>query len=119
MIRKKIKIIEVLLVFLLLFACENKDKVPFEPYGAEKINYEEIKNISKDGPSIEIEHEENVPPISNIPATKERGPARNNEQVQEIPTADLDIDPDYGGIPIVTKEAVRIRESESEANESK
>lgn len=109
-----------LLMLLLLFSCaKNEEEKPFEPYGAEKINYDEIKNISKDGPTIESVHEENAPPFSNIQSTKEIGPSRNNDVVQVVePTADLDEEPDYGGIPIVTKEAIRDRESESKVDES-
>lgn len=109
----------ILMMALFLFSCENKEDKPFEPYGAEKINYDEIKNISKDGPVIESVHAENVPPFSNMQGTKERGPLRNDDKDLVVePTADMDAEPDYGGIPIVIKEPVRDRESESETNES-
>lgn len=116
--RKNISICALIFSILMVVACAKKDDKPFEPYGAEKINYDDIKNISKDGPTIEVVHEENVPPFGEMQATKELGPSRNNNEEAIEPTADLDEFPDYGGIPIVTKEPRKDRESESETNES-
>ena len=110
----------VLIISVLLFSCGKKEEEkPFEPFGAEKINYDDFKNINKDGPTIESIHEENVPPFGDLQETKEVGPMRNDAMVQVVePTADMDEEPDFGGIPIVTKEATTVRESESETDES-
>ena len=105
------------LCLLVLCSCNNNSKQEKKPFGAEDINYEDIEKLSKDGPSIESEHKENVAPFSDMVSTSEVGPSRsNNTSDQNAPMADMDEEPDYGGIPIVTKE--RIRDVESETNES-
>lgn len=99
----------------LLFSCSNKQEK--KPFGAADINYDDIKNISNGGPVIESEHAENVAPFSDMISTSEVGPIRdNNANISNIPMADMEESPDYGGIPIVTTE--RIRDVESEQNES-
>lgn len=110
----KISAVFISLLTVLLFSCNKQEKKPF---GATDINYDDIKNISNNGPIIESEHAENVPPFSDMISTSEVGPVRdNNSNLSNVPMADLQDNPDYGGIPIVTTE--RIRDVESEQNES-
>lgn len=87
---------------LLMYSCGSEEKKPF---GAENIDYNQVEKLNKEGPIIESAHAENAPPISDIIATSEIGPARidYSDKVVE-PTADKEEEPDYGGIPIVTRE---------------
>ncbi len=99
---KKIIFIILCIGATLLFACSNEEKKPF---GAENIDYNKVQEINKDGPNIESGHNENTPPISDKTNNAEAGPIQidySNTVVE--PTADMDEEPDYGGIPIVTKE---------------
>lgn len=110
----RILILLIITIIMLLSSC---NKVEKKPFGAADINYDDIKNISTGGPIIESEHAENVAPFSNMIPTSEVGPIRDdNSNLSNVPMADMQESPDYGGIPIVTTE--RIRDIESEQNES-
>lgn len=109
-----------ILCLLMLCSCSNKNNnQEKKPFGAEDINYEDIEKLGNEGPLIESEHKENVAPFSDMVSTSEVGPSRStNTNNQNAPMADMDEEPDYGGIPIVTKAQVRDVEVESETNES-
>ena len=105
-----------LFVFIcfMLFSCGKQEKKPF---GAEDINYEDIEKFGNEGPVIESFHKENAAPFSPLVTTSEYGPMSSEDShVSNAPFADKEFDPDYGGIPIVTKETSR--DVESETNES-
>lgn len=94
---KKILFIN-LFICMILFACEKKEENV--PLGAEKIDYDKVEGINKNGPIPETMHNENTPPISDKMPIVESGPKMTlppNEMV--LPTAELDEEPDYGGIP--------------------
>ena len=104
----------VLLLCFMIFSCTKQEKKPF---GAEDINYEDIEKYGNQGPIIESEHKENAAPFSQLISTTEVGPMSSvDPNVSKVPIADQESDPDYGGIPIVTKETPR--DIESETNES-
>ena len=102
------------LTCLFLISCAKQEKKPF---GAADINYEDIEKLGKEGPVIESVHKENAAPFSPYISTPEYGPMSSEDShVSNAPIADKEFDPDYGGIPIVTKESSR--DVESETNES-
>lgn len=102
-----------LLTCLMLFSCAKYDEK--KPFGAEDINYEDIEKLSKEGPVIESEHKENMAPFSPLVSSSEVGPLSSEDpHVSKAPMAEKDEDPDYGGIPIVTKETPRDIESETD-----
>lgn len=95
------KIIALLLVACALFSCSNKEKKPF---GAEEIDYDKVEGINKEGPTIDTVHSENRPPMGDKTTYVEAGPPQiNYSEIKVEPTADLDEEPDYGGIPVVRK----------------
>lgn len=95
------KILTMLLVACLLFSCSNKEKKPF---GAEEIDYDKVEGINKEGPTIDTVHSENRPPMGDKTTYVEAGPPHiDYSEIKVEPTADLDDEPDYGGIPIVKK----------------
>lgn len=99
--KKIIRIISLLLVVCVLFSCSNKDKKPF---GAEEIDYDKVEGINKEGPIIDTVHSENRPPMGDKTTYVEAGPPHiDYSDIKVEPTADLDDEPDYGGIPIVKK----------------
>lgn len=107
--------IVLMMSFLMLFSCAKEEKKPF---GAENINYEDIEKLSKDGPVIESEHKENAAPFSPLVSSSEIGPMSSEDPYAlKAPVADKELNPDYGGIPIVTKESTRVIESESNESE--
>lgn len=99
---KRIYIILVsLLCGLILFSCDDKEKKPF---GAEVIDYDKVEGINKEGPTIETNHIENQPPVGNKTTFVEVGPPHvDYPEIKVEPTADMDLEPDYGGIPVVIK----------------
>ena len=81
-------------------------------------NYEDIEKLGKEGPTIESEHKENMAPFSDLKSTSEIGPESSEDpNISKAPMADKELYPDYGGIPIVTKETTRFVESESNESE--
>ena len=91
-------------ILLILFSCNNKTK---KPYGAVDIEFGNADDLNIEGPSLEDLHDENTPPNASINLSlTEEGPKQNEETEKNEPTADMDSEPDYGGIPIVTKESV-------------
>ena len=95
------KILTMLLVACLLFSCSNKEKKPF---GAEEIDYDKVEGINKEGPTIDTVHSENRPPMGDKTTFVEAGPPHiDYSEIKVEPSADLDDEPDYGGIPIVKK----------------
>ena len=100
--KKFCKLLTLLIATFVLFSCNNQDKKPF---GAEVIDYDKVEGINKTGPTIEVEHAENKPPIGDKTTYVEVGPPHiEYPDIKVEPTADLDDDPDYGGIPIVKKD---------------
>lgn len=92
----------IIFAVLVLVSCKNDNKKPF---GAETIDYEKVENINKDGPGINETHPENTPPSGDKTIFSENGPKQDEiDSAQILPTADIDESPNYGGIPIVTKE---------------
>ena len=86
---------------LTLVACNKEEKKPF---GAEVVNYDNVEGINKEGPIIETQHFENTPPMGDKTVIVEVGPPHiDYPDIKVEPTADLEEDPDYGGIPIVTR----------------
>ena len=84
-----------------LSSCVKEEKKPF---GAEVIDYDKVEGVNKEGPIIESQHFENTPPMSNKTTIIESGPPHiDYSNIKIEPTADLENDPDYGGIPIVIK----------------
>jgi hypothetical protein len=113
--KRKLFLILLLMSSLVLFSCSKEEKKPF---GAENINYDDIEKLSKDGPVIESEHKENAAPFSPLVSSSEVGPLSSEDPyAKKAPVADKELDPDYGGIPIVTKETSRVIESESNESE--
>lgn len=101
MIKKYLVITVILLCSTFVFSCNNNEKKPF---GAEVIDYDKVEGINKEGPTIETEHFENKPPMGDKVTTVEAGPPHlDYSNIKVEPTADLEEDPDYGGIPIVNK----------------
>ena len=97
-------VFKVLLIVCLAFlcSCSSEEKKPF---GAESIDYDVVEGINQDGPNIESEHMENSPPVGDKTTFVEVGPPHIElPDIKVEPTADMEEDPDYGGIPIVTKE---------------
>lgn len=104
-----------MLICIMLFSCSKQEKKPF---GAADINYEDIEKLGKEGPTIESEHKENMAPFSDLKSTSEIGPESSEDpNISKAPMADKELYPDYGGIPIVTKETTRFVESESNESE--
>lgn len=104
-----------MLICMMLFSCSKQEKKPF---GAADINYEDIEKLGNEGPRIESEHKENMAPFSALNSTSEIGPESSEDpNISKAPMADKELDPDYGGIPIVTKETTRFVESESNESE--
>ena len=63
-----------------------------------------LEGINKEGPAIETDHIENKPPMGDKTVIVEVGPPHvDYPDIKVEPTADLEEDPDYGGIPIVIK----------------
>lgn len=92
----------IIIVVLFLVSCKNDSKKPF---GAETINYNEVEKINKDGPVINETHSENMPPSGEKTIFSENGPKQDEvDDTQFLPTAEMDETPDFGGIPVVTKE---------------
>ena len=83
-------------------SCSNKEQ---KPYGAVDIEYGKVEEANDEGPVTNEIHDENVPPMASISANAvEKGPERNIEEEIVEPTADMDDEPDFGGIPVVTRE---------------
>ena len=93
-----------ILLLAILCSCSKETK---RPYGAVDIEYGKVEELNIDGPSLDELHDENTPPNAsrNLNMTDE-GPRQNEETENYEPTADKDFEPDYGGIPIVTKASV-------------
>lgn len=103
---KKIIILFINCIFLLsiLISCTKETK---RPYGAVDIEYGKVEELNIEGPSLDESHDENMPPNAPISLNlTDEGPRQNEETEKIEPTADMDSEPDYGGIPIVTKESV-------------
>ena len=85
-------------VCIFLFACKNNnEKVPL---GAEKIDYDKVEGINKNAPIPESVHKENTPPFSDKMPVVEEGPKMTQVPSEvALPTAEIDVEPDYGGIP--------------------
>ena len=98
---KKINLLIILFIIVMLSACSNEEKKPF---GAENINYNDVERVNKEGPKIEESHAENLPPIGDKTIFSEPGPTLSGVNGVVEPTADIDEEPDYGGIPVVKKE---------------
>ncbi len=85
-----------------LFACK-KEEVK-KPFGAENIDYDKVENINKNGPVHDENPSYNAAPYADKVIVSENGPERDgNEENLTPPIADLEDEPDYGGIPIVKK----------------
>lgn len=94
-------IASLLLTLVVLASCSKEEKKPF---GAEVVNYDKVEGINKEGPVIETQHFENTPPMGDKTVIVEVGPPHVDfPDIKVEPTADLESDPDYGGIPIVTR----------------
>lgn len=101
---KKIYIV-ISLAIILLVACEKKAVEEKKPFGAVDIEYDKVEGINDEGPTMAEFHSENTPPFSDGSITYvEEGPPRIETPDKMEPTADLEEEPDYGGIPLVTKE---------------
>ena len=103
MIKKLYAIILMIFLTFGLFSCQREEKKPF---GAEAINYDKVEGINKDGPIIDENHAENVPPMGDKVNIVEAGPPHFDFPDIVEPTADMDESPDFGGIPVVKKEIV-------------
>ena len=91
----------ILISLILMVSCGKNEKKPF---GAEDIDYDKVEGINKEGPAIETDHIENKPPMGDKTVIVEVGPPHvDYPDIKVEPTADLEEDPDYGGIPIVIK----------------
>ena len=96
------KLIVLLIITFIFCSCNIQDKKPF---GAEVIDYDKVEGINKTGPTMDDEHTENKPPVSDKTTFVETGPPHiEYPDIKVEPTADLDEDPDYGGIPVVKKD---------------
>ena len=86
---------------IVLISCSKEEKKPF---GAEVVDYDKVEGINKEGPIIETAHYENTPPMGDKTVIIEVGPPHMDyPDIKVEPTADLESDPDYGGIPIVIR----------------
>ena len=100
--KKILLVLEIFIISLFFTCCSFEEK---KPYGAEVIDYDKVEGINKEGPIINKEHIENNPPMGDKTTFVEVGPPQmDNSNIKMEPTANLDIEPDFGGIPIVTKE---------------
>lgn len=85
----------------MLFSCAKEEKKPF---GAEVIDYDKVEGVNKEGPTMQTQHFENTPPMGDKTTIVEAGPPHiDYSNIKVEPTADLERDPDYGGIPVVVK----------------
>lgn len=102
---KKIIILTVdFILFFVLVSCAKETK---RPYGAVDIEFGNVEELNIDGPSLDESHDENMPPNASFSYNQtDEGPWQNEETENFEPTADMDAEPDYGGIPIVTKASV-------------
>ena len=95
--------INCIFLLIILTSCTKETK---RPYGAIDIEYGKVEELNIEGPSLDESHDENMPPNAPISLNlTDEGPKRNEEVENNEPTADMDSEPDYGGIPIVTKES--------------
>lgn len=91
---------------LLVFLCSCSKEIK-RPYGAVDIEYGKVEELNIEGPVLDELHDENTPPTAPISSNfTDEGPRQNEESEKYEPTADMDSEPDYGGIPIVTKASV-------------
>lgn len=103
---KKIVILIFNLIFItfILGSCNKETK---KPYGAIDIEYGKVEEFNIEGPVLDELHDENTPPSAPFSySLTDEGPRQNEETENYEPTADIDSEPDYGGIPIVTKASV-------------
>lgn len=90
---------------VLLVSCGKNVVEEKKPYGAVDIEYDKVEGINSGGPTMAEFHTENMPPIFDGGITViEEGPPRMDNEPSVEPTADLEEEPDYGGIPVVTRE---------------
>ena len=95
------------LITLILFVLSSCNKQIKKPYGAIDIEYGKVDELNIEGPVLDELHDENTPPTAAISHDiTEEGPKQNDESENYEPTADMDSEPDYGGIPIITKASV-------------
>ena len=96
------KYLYLILILIFLASCSDKEKKPF---GAVEIEYDKVEGINKEGPIADEYHAENTPPYdrSNINYVEAGPPKNENDKIVE-PTADMDEEADFGGIPVVIKE---------------
>ena len=93
-----------LILIVMIFVLASCTKTEKKPYGAVNIEYDKVEGINNVGPEIIVEHSENIPPVDSSNITYvEVGPPKMDMPNTVEPTADMDEEPDYGGIPIVTK----------------
>ena len=96
-------LINCILFLIILCSCTKETK---RPYGAVDIEFGKVEELNIEGPSLDESHGENMPPNAPISSNlTDEGPKQNEETENFEPTADMDSEPDYGGIPIVTKES--------------
>lgn len=96
------KIIIFIVFVSILSSCKSEDKK--QPFGAINIEYEKVEEYNKEGPELIENHEENTPPTANKNQfIVENGPKIDEERELVEPTADMDKEPDYGGIPVIPK----------------
>ena len=99
---KKISILTlVMFIAFIICSCMMNEK---KPYGANSFDYDRVEGINKNGPNIDEIHIENQPPTSDKSIFVEKGPIQiDNSDIIIEPTADMDEEPDYLGIPIIIK----------------
>ena len=98
---KKIRVLLPVILMTFIVSCNSADKKPF---GAKEYDYDKVQVINKEGPVVESVHSEKVAPFSEKTIIEVGPSINNNHEVKIEPTADKDLNPDFGGIPITPKE---------------
>lgn len=99
---KRLLVLTMLTASLFTISCTKQKNTPF---GAENIDYDKVEAINKNGPILSGENNSKPPMADKVYV--EEGPKRvMDENAGKAPEADLSLEPDYGGIPIVKKPGV-------------
>ena len=102
------RFLKILLLITMCYICASCGKKEKKPFGAEDIDYNKVEIINKEGPAIEPIHAENAPPSASKTIVEVGPPTLEYPEIVVEPTAELDEEPDYGGIPIVSPSRERV-----------